>query len=141
MPKNYEIQDLNVAAAYKAFPDEIRARLLALRQMVFETASALEEVGPIEETLKWGVPSYLTPVSKSGTTIRLAPAKEQDCYGLYVHCQTRLIEEFKQSHPDSFNYSGTRALLFGLDEAPPEMELKEFIKAALTYHSRKDPSG
>jgi hypothetical protein len=139
--KKYDIQDFSVAAAYKAFPEEMRSKLLALRQMVFETASGLDEVGPIEETLKWGVPSYLTPVSKSGTTIRLAPAKEQDCYGLYVHCQTRLIEEFKQTYPDSFNYSGTRALLFKLEEPVPEQELREFIAAALTYHRRKVPVG
>ncbi len=141
MARKYDIQDLNVAAAYKAFPDEMRSRLLALRQMIFETASGLKEVGPIEETLKWGVPSYLTPISKSGTTIRLAPAKEQNCYGLYVHCQTRLIEEFKQTHPDSLTYSGTRALLFKLNEPVPEKELREFIAAALTYHRRKVPAG
>ena len=35
-----------------------------LRQLIFETAAATEVVGELEETLKWGEPSYLTPKTK-----------------------------------------------------------------------------
>ncbi|WP_340148782.1 DUF1801 domain-containing protein [uncultured Sneathiella sp.] len=133
--KQFEFDDLSVAAVYKSYPGPVRARLLALRQLIFELAERLDGV-EISETLKWGVPSYQSS-TKTGTPIRLASAKEADSYGLYVHCQTSLIDDFKKSHPDAFRYSGTRALLFALDDKLPEKELEEFILAALTYHQRK----
>jgi len=133
--KQFEFDDLSVAAVYKSYPDSIRTRLLALRQLIFELAERLDGV-EISETLKWGVPSYHSS-TKTGTPIRLAPAKEADSYGLYVHCQTSLIDDFKKSHPDAFRYSGTRALLFELEDQLPEKELEEFILATLTYHKRK----
>jgi len=136
--KQYEIQDLSVAAAFKAFPNELRLRLLALRQKIFETAEKTEDAGEIEETLKWGVPAYLTKSPKSGTTIRLAPTTDERQFGLFVHCQTSLIKDFKKKHPKAFQYSGTRALIFDMAEDAPDPELlTEFIETALTYHSRK----
>ncbi len=39
-----------------------------LRHLVLETASETEGVNKLEETLKWGEPSYLT---KNGSTIRM----------------------------------------------------------------------
>jgi hypothetical protein len=47
-----------------------RARLMALRDIIFEVAAATSGVGRLEETLKLGQPSYLTPETKSGTTLR-----------------------------------------------------------------------
>ena len=136
--KQFEFDDLAVAAVYKSYPDSIRARLLVLRQLIFELADRLDGI-EISETLKWGVPSYHSS-TKTGTPIRLAPTKEADSYGLYVHCQTSLINDFRQAHPDTFRYSGTRALLFKLDDQLPEKELEEFILAALTYHQHRSPA-
>ncbi|MEX1036202.1 MAG: DUF1801 domain-containing protein [Sneathiella sp.] len=133
--KQLEFEDLTVAAVYKSFPESLRSRLLALRQLIFELAESLDGV-EISETLKWGVPSYHSS-TKSGTPIRLAPAKEAGFYGLYVHCQTSLIDDFRRTHPNAFRYSGKRALLFKADDPLPERELKEFILAAMTYHQRK----
>ncbi|PHQ68597.1 MAG: hypothetical protein COB93_10305 [Sneathiella sp.] len=140
--KQYDFQDLSVAAAYKSFSGELRGRLMALRQLILETAEKTEDVGAIEETLKWGVPAYLPIGPKSGTTIRLAPTKEDQQYGLFVHCQTSLIKDFKAMHPRAFTYSGSRALLFDLTEDAPDAELlAEFIENALTYHTRKSRPG
>ena len=134
--KHYDFENLTVAATYKSFPDTVRSKLLGLRQLIFETAEKTSGVGPVQETLKWGVPSYHDG-SKNGTPIRLAPAKEPGHYGLYVHCQTSLIDDFRKAHPDSFKYGGTRALLFGPEDQPPQPELEEFITGALTYHRSK----
>ena len=131
--KQYDFADLTVAAVYKSYPEDIRNKLLALRQLIFETAENISNVGLIEETLKWGMPSY-DAKGKVGTPLRLAPAKDKIQYGLYVHCQTSLIDEFRKSYPDAFQYNGTRALLFGPDDQPPKRELEEFITKALTYH-------
>jgi len=138
--KHFDIEDLSVAATFKAFPQPVRSKLLSIRQMILEVAARTAGVGNIEETLKWGVPSYLTSKSKSGTTIRLAPSSNGEEYGLYVHCQTSLVQDFKKSHPKAFRYSGSRALLFAMADEFDKEILEKFIVAALTYHQRKKSS-
>ncbi len=59
-----------VAAAFSVFPDRVRARLLEVRDLIFETAASAGGVGPLTETLKWGEPAYLTEATGSGSTIR-----------------------------------------------------------------------
>lgn len=133
--KQFDIEDLSVAAAYKSYPEKQRNKLLALRQLIFETADTIGNV-TLTETLKWGEPSY-NASSKAGTPIRLAPSKEKGVCGLFVHCQTSLVDEFRDKYPQAFQYSGTRALLFAPDDKLIKPELREFITAALTYHRRK----
>lgn len=133
----HEFEDLAVAAVFKSYPADMRARLLALRQLVFDTAATVIGPDSLVETLKWGTPSYHTR-AKSGTPIRLGPAREAGEYSLFVHCQTSLIDEFREERPAAFRYSGTRALLFGPDDVPKEKHIKDFITAALTYHQRKN---
>lgn len=53
----------------------LKAKLLALRRLIFDTAKATKGVGVLQETLKWGQPSYLTPQTKSGSTIRIDRVK------------------------------------------------------------------
>ena len=62
-----DFADPAVAAVFAAYPAELRDRLMALRRLIFETAATTEGVGPLEETLKWGQPSYLTRRSRSGS--------------------------------------------------------------------------
>ena len=59
-----------VQQKFNSYPDEIKPKMLFLRQLILETAE-MEKIYPVEETLKWGEPSYLTSKSKSGTTIRI----------------------------------------------------------------------
>ena len=131
------IDSLDVAAVFQSFPDEVRQKLLAVRQMIFDQSFEDHAVGDIEETLKWGVPSYLTKHPKSGTTIRLQwlPASKQ--YGIFVHCQTSLIADFKELYQFSLNFDKNRGILFEEKEDFPEPIIKKFVSNALTYHSNK----
>ena len=63
-----EIENWKVTEKFDSYPDHIRDRLLYLRRLILEAASELEDIGEIEETLKWGEPSYIT---KPGSTIRI----------------------------------------------------------------------
>lgn len=109
--------------------------LLEVREWIFETAENSEKIGQIQECLKWGEPSYLTHSPQSGTTLRLSernPAK----YGLFVHCQTSLIEDFRVAYPE-LEYDKNRGILFD-SRAPLQADvIKQFIYLALTYHLRK----
>ena len=93
--------DPKVAAVFSSYPEPLRTKLLALRQLILDTARTTEGVGPLEETIKWGQVSYLTPETRSGSTVRIdqvKPAAEQ--YAVYFHCQTNLVETFRELYPD-----------------------------------------
>jgi hypothetical protein len=96
-----------VDAVFSSYPKPVKAKLLALRRLIFDTAAATRGVGKIEETLKWGQPSYLTPETKSGSTIRIDRIKSSASqYPVYFHCQTDLVEIFRELYPNEFTYRG-----------------------------------
>ena len=132
-----EFADPAVAAVFAAYPEALRARLMRLRRLIFETAEATEGVGALEETLKWGQPSYLTTESKSGSTIRIDQVKaEAGRYAVYFHCQTDLVETFRELYPE-LRYGGNRSILLDAGEKLPEAALRHCVALALTYHLRK----
>lgn len=111
--------------------------MLALRRFVFDVASE-QDVGTLEETLKWGEPAYLTQVTRSGTTIRMdwKPRAPEAC-ALYFNCQTTLVETFRSLFPETFSFEGNRAILMPLADPLPEDAVKTCMAAALTYHRSK----
>ncbi len=127
-----------VADVFNAYPQSAHQPMLELRELVFETALENEGVGILEETLKWGVPSYLTTKPKSGTTIRLdwKSGTPGSC-AVFFHCQTTLIAHCRQVYPETFVYEGNRCLSFGTDNPMPVEELKHCFALALTYHQKK----
>lgn len=74
-----------VKTAFETVQPDARRGLLALRALIFKTAARLPEVGPIEEALRWGQPAYLTPLTKSGSTLRLGVPKAGG-FALFAHC-------------------------------------------------------
>jgi Domain of unknown function (DU1801) len=130
--KRFESQA--VAAAFNGYPPSVRARLLSLRELIFEVAAETPGVGAIEETLKWGEPAYLTTETKSGSTIRIAWKKAQpDHYSMYFICTTNLVTTFRSLFPSDFEYEGNRAINFTAEEEIPEDSVRFCIAAALTY--------
>jgi hypothetical protein len=128
----------DVAATFDGYPSPSQDRLLDLRRLIFDTAAETAGVGHIEETLKWGQPSYLTSQTRSGSTIRIdAIRNDPQRFAIYFHCQTDLVATFRRLYPDSFAFEGNRAMHFCASDPLPEDELKHCIALALTYHSRK----
>ena len=111
---------------------------MSLRRMIYEVAAKTDGVGEIEETLKWGQISYRTPVTKSGTTIRIDTVRNTSGQvGMYVNCQTTLVETFRARYGDLFQYEGSRCVMFGADEEIPAEAAMDCIAMALTYHLNK----
>ncbi|MGJ4949308.1 DUF1801 domain-containing protein [Bradyrhizobium sp. HKCCYLS20291] len=130
-----------VAAVFATYPQPLRRRLEALRRLILDTARTTTGVGALEETLKWGQPSYLTTESGSGSTIRIDRIKsEPDRYALYVHCKTDLVATFRELYPE-LTYGGRRSIVLDASTDPPEQALRHCIALALTYHraARKAP--
>ncbi len=128
---------LQTQSVFDDLPKAMATRLLALRALVLETAAENSAIGPLEETLKWGEPAYLTSATKSGTTIRINRHKKSDNhYAMYVHCQTDLVERYKQLYGDILKFEGTRAVVFDVDQDVPTEAVKHCLAMALTYHLR-----
>lgn len=124
----------DVTLKFKGYPKNIASKLKHLRELVLEVASE-SEFDELEETLKWGEPSYL---AKRGSTLRMDwKAKAPNQYAMYFKCTSKLVETFRAVYGDTFKYEKNRAIVFGLEDEVPKEELKECIRLALNYHSLK----
>lgn len=129
-------QDPKVKIKFQSYPKKAKSKLKDLRNLIVETAKEIDGIKEIEETLKWGEPSYLV---KKGTTIRIDwKSKTPDQYAMYLNCQSSLVPTYKMLFGDLFKYEKNRAILFDIDKEIPREELKECIELALTYHLVKN---
>ncbi len=136
-----DVRSPQVNAVFESYPKHVRAKLEFLRHLIIDTALATEGVGRVEETLKWGQPSYVTMTSKSGSTIRIDRVKsDHDKYAMYFHCQTNLVATFRQMYPSELTYGGNRSILFDVNDKIDEAALRHCILLALTYRLRKSRS-
>jgi hypothetical protein len=93
-------------------------------------------LGSVAETLKWGEASYSV---KGGSAIRIDwKAKDPDSIKVYFHCQSKLVETFKEIYPDDLQYEGKRAIVIPLHSQIEEGPLTHCIGLALKYHSIKN---
>jgi hypothetical protein len=123
-----------IQTKFATYPVAAQQQLHYVRRLLLHVA---QEAGlnPVEETLKWGEASYLV---KGGSTIRIDwKPKDPDVIKIYFHCQTRLIETFKDIYRDEFEYEGKRAIVIPLHAAVKEGPLSHCFRMALKYHSLK----
>ena len=104
-----------VAAVFDNYPEGFPEKLMQLRQLIIQTA---EEIGipKLEETLKWGQPSYL---AKKGSTVRLGWKKSNNHYAIYFKCTSKLVLTFKEIYGDKYfaliNSVNFRKWIFSID--------------------------
>ncbi len=123
-----------IVEIYDSYPNDIKHYLLKFRQIIYEVSQNSDEIGEIEESVKWGQPSY-RPMNKSGTTIRLGwSAKKPNVYSIFVPCQTTIIRDFKVLYPNELNYIGNREICFDKHKDIKLKVITEFINQALTYY-------
>ena len=127
-----------VRAVFDRYPPPLRADLLRLRALIFDTAAGTDGVGLLTETLKWGQPAYLPTTPRTGSTIRIDALKNRPGgYAMFFHCQTTLVEGFRHLYGEAFDFEGNRALLFEHGKPLPTDALRGCIALALTYHARR----
>lgn len=128
--------DPGVQAVFEQYPDTVRPQMERLRQLVISVARETNGISELEETLKWGEPSYLT---KQGSTLRMDwKAKTPAYYALYFQCTSQLVPTFRVIYPDLLRFEGNRAVVFALDASLPEQALKKCIATTLQYHKLKN---
>ncbi|MDZ4726888.1 MAG: DUF1801 domain-containing protein [Leptospira sp.] len=130
-----KFQNPEVAEVFFKYQGTVREKLLELRALIFQIAEKHKEIGPLEETLKWGEPSYLTTQSKSGSTIRIHHVKNNpNEYAIFFNCKTTLVDSFKEKYEYKFKFGGNRAIYFDINKSLPNKELMDCIYLALTYN-------
>ena len=135
MPKFILKTDPRVEQVIANYPDTVRDKMQFLRKLVIETAEETEGIHMLEETLKWGEPSFVT---KNGSTLRMDwKERAPNQYAMYFQCTSRLVDTFRMVFNHKFQYEGNRAIVFQLNQKIPVLHLKECIRASLTYHSVK----
>ncbi|MEM8909369.1 MAG: DUF1801 domain-containing protein [Bacteroidota bacterium] len=128
--------DPSVPNRFDQYPKAIKPKLALLRQLILETAENIETITEVEETLKWGEPSYLV---KKGSTIRIDwKERTPNQYAMYFKCTSKLVPTFRKRFKEQFQFEKNRAILFELEQELPQKALKECIQLALTYHLIKD---
>jgi len=124
-----------VKAKFDNYPTSIREKMQNLRRIIIEAAEEEEGTEELEETLKWGEPSYLT---KKGSTIRIDwKENSPDQYAMYFQCTSKLVPTFRTVYSNTFAFEGNRAIVFPLEDKLAEDELKKCIKVGLSYHKVK----
>jgi hypothetical protein len=124
--------------AIAPFSPPARKRLEELHALVMDTAKKVDGVGTISEELRWGQPSFLTPETGSGSTIRMDGLRNDPTrVALYFHCQSGLVPQFRELYGDTLMFEKDRAILLPVDRPLPRNELAHCISLALTRHLRK----
>lgn len=126
--------DAGVKQKFTTYPVEVSVVLKQVRELILDVAEQ-DGITELEETLKWGEPSY---ISKSGSAIRFdykEKAPQQFC--IYFNCKTKLIDTFKELYGDTFVYQRNRALVFKLNQTLPSRELAHCLSLALCYKKIK----
>lgn len=125
----------DVERVISEYPELVQEKLLFLRSLILEVAEEEEGIEEVEETLKWGEPSYLV---KHGSTIRIDwKRKKPNQYALYFKCTSKLVPTFKMLFHKSFIFEGNRAIVFEMEDEIPKEKLKQCILLALQYHKLK----
>jgi hypothetical protein len=59
---------------------------------------------------------------------------------VYFHCQTNLVETFRELYPE-LSFGGNRSILLNAGDKLPAAALRHCVALALTYHLNKRKTG
>ena len=123
-----------IQAKFDSYPEQIKPLILCLRELVFSIAEDLD-TGKVEESLKWGEPSYQV---KGGSPVRMDwKEKHPNQYFLFFHCQTKLVDTFRELYSDILEFEGNRAIVLQTDKKLPKTVIKHCLEMAMNYKSIK----
>lgn len=115
---------------YPTYTNNEKEKLQEMSDLVEQVAEKLSLV--IKAERKWGQLSFS---SKIGTPIRMARF-DDDYVALFVHCQTTLVEQWREMFTDSLKFSKTRAILLNTKDELPIDDLEICIQMALSYRKK-----
>ena len=134
-------EDQLFAKTIAPYSPAVRSLLRQLRKLVLSTARDIKDVGPVAQELRWNQFSFLTLESGSGSTIRIDGRRtEANKAAIYFHCQSGLVDQFKEHYKNLLTFEGQRAIILDVQKDLPEAAIRHCILLALTHHLRKVPA-
>ena len=133
------MQPLNpdILASIETWPDVAQQRLLTMRALFFEVAEAAD-IGPLEESLKWGQPAWRPKRARTGSTLRLNwTSHTPDELSAFVDCKTDLAAQMLTRFPESCGNDGRRCLTFPMDDTLNKDAVWTLAWLTFTYHRGK----
>lgn len=126
--------DASVDKVINSWPLVSQEAVLCVREWIFEIAND-EQLGRIDETLKWGEPAYL---ATHGSTIRIAwKKKTPDQLFIFFNCNSTLVETFRELYSYDLVFDGNRAIVLDLNTEANTVVIKHCLSMALNYHKLK----
>lgn len=132
--KNSDTALNNVIATWSA---PATAMAQACRAVFLDVAQEAD-VGPLEESLKWGQPAWRPTKPRMGSTLRMdwdAGAPGQ--LALFVDCKTDLAARMRDLYPDLPGNDGQRRIVIDLDAPLPEQAVAHLAEMTFGYHRAK----
>ncbi|KOS64491.1 DUF1801 domain-containing protein [Lysinibacillus agricola] len=126
------MENLAVETIFSNYPIEYQKPLLQIRELIFNIAEQVSPNETVLESLKWNQPSYTI---KSASPLRI-DCFEEDKIAIFFHCQTTLVETFREMFPNVLEFSKNRAIVLDPKEELPIGEISVCIQMALTYHRK-----
>ena len=114
--------------------------LWTCREM-FHTIAAQAGIGTLDETLKWGQPSWRPIKPRTGATLRMDwDADSPDRLSFYVDCKTDLAARMRDIYPDLPLNDGQRHLAIDIRAPLPEQAVSHLAEMTFSYHRAKRQS-
>jgi len=124
------------AATLQSWPDPAQVRFAEIRALILDAAQDAD-VGPVEETLKWGQPAWRPKRARTGSTLRLNwHEKSPQTLVLFVDCKTTLSATMREIYPHDFQYESNRALHLQLAARLPDQAIHHLAQLTFTYHRK-----
>lgn len=124
----------DIQSKFATYPEHVRPAMLNLRSLMFSVAEE-HQLGKVVEILSWGEPSYRV---KLGSAVRMDwKPKDPNHYFMFFHCQTKLVDTFRELYSDTLAFQGNRAIVLALNRELPDDIIRHCLEMAFTYKNRK----
>lgn len=107
-----------------------------IKRLITQAAAEVPEIGPIDETVKWGQPSFGPIKPGVGSSVRIETRPDGE-FGLMFICTTGLVDEFRSIYGDALQFEGNRAIVLKEGHLAEQDALKHCIQLALTHKLRR----
>jgi hypothetical protein len=119
----------------ETWSDPAQSALLSCRSL-FHTIATRVDIGPLDETLKWGQPSWRPIKPRTGSTLRLNwSPKSPTELAIFVDCKTDLAARMQTLYPHLPANDGGRRMAIDLNSPLPETALSHLAEMTFSYHT------
>lgn len=102
---------------------------------LFHDIAADNDLGVLDETLKWGQPAWRPKRPRTGSTLRMMwNAQTPDRLALFVDCKTDLAARMQTLYPDLPDNDGQRQLGIDLTAPLPVQAIGHLAQMTFRYH-------